>query len=94
MNTDLFRKSILSAGLLNLCAACNFAYANTGLVSIDSESWNQNTAGIVSDSRSGESFGSAVAFGDFNGDGYRDMVVGVPGEDVSGSTVGMARKMV
>ncbi|GIS33552.1 MAG: hypothetical protein Ct9H90mP5_00010 [Acidimicrobiaceae bacterium] len=33
---------------------------------------------------SDENFGSAVAAGDFNGDGFDDLIVGSPGESVNG----------
>ena len=32
----------------------------------------------------GDRFGTAIAVGDFNGDGYDDMAAGVPGEDAAG----------
>lgn len=35
-----------------------------------------------SGAETGDHFGSAVTAGDFNGDGYSDLVVGVPGEDL------------
>ena len=35
-----------------------------------------------------ERFGAALAAGDFDGDGYADLAVGVPGESVDGDSVG------
>lgn len=34
-------------------------------------------------SQSGDKFGAALATGDFNGDGYGDVAIGVPGDDIS-----------
>lgn len=49
--------------------------------------WHQDSAtpdGAISDSReSGDAFGLSLAAGDLDGDGYADLVVGVPYEDVS-----------
>ncbi len=47
------------------------------------ETWTQNSAGIAGqspDGGSGDSFGHAVAVGDFDGDGYDDLAIGVPWE--------------
>ncbi|HEY0238126.1 MAG TPA: FG-GAP repeat protein, partial [Friedmanniella sp.] len=41
---------------------------------------------MVGSSRSGDRFGSAVASGDFDGDGYADLAVGHPGERVAGAS--------
>jgi hypothetical protein len=47
--------------------------------------WSQSTGGVNDNAEQGDRFGASVADGDFNGDGYDDLAVGIPGEDV-GST--------
>jgi FG-GAP repeat/FG-GAP-like repeat len=47
---------------------------------------NQDTAGVPGVGESGDGMGSSVAVGDVNGDGYADVVTGVPFEDFSGLT--------
>lgn len=42
--------------------------------------WTQDTDGIVDEAASNERFGSALAAGDFDGDGFSDLAVSVPGE--------------
>jgi hypothetical protein len=44
---------------------------------------HQYTPGIGTRSESGDLFGSALDSGDINGDGYDDLVVGVPGEGIA-----------
>lgn len=44
---------------------------------------HQYTPGIGTRSESGDLFGSALASGDINGDGYDDLAVGVPGEGIA-----------
>ncbi|MEU9474528.1 FG-GAP and VCBS repeat-containing protein [Streptomyces sp. NPDC048191] len=43
---------------------------------------SQNTAGSPGTAESGDHFGAETAYADFNGDGYDDIAVGSPGEDV------------
>ncbi len=45
--------------------------------------WSQNTPGIPEESESGDGFGSALASGNFNGDDFSDLAVGIPLEDLS-----------
>ncbi|MGH3387875.1 MAG: FG-GAP-like repeat-containing protein [Actinomadura sp.] len=45
----------------------------------------QNSAGVPGSAESTDQFGGAVATGDFDGDGFSDLAVGAPGEQVSGS---------
>jgi hypothetical protein len=63
--------------------AVNVIYGSpTGLTSAGSQFWSQDSPGIEDAPESGDRFGHAVAGGDFNGDGYDDMAVGVQREDV------------
>ncbi|WP_069813816.1 FG-GAP repeat protein [Streptomyces sp. TP-A0874] len=45
---------------------------------------SQNSPGVPGAAEAGDLFGAATAAGDFNGDGYTDLAVGTPGEDVTG----------
>ena len=42
----------------------------------------QGSTGIPGDPEPGDELGKALATGDFNGDGFSDIAVGVPGEDI------------
>lgn len=46
----------------------------------------QNTAGVPGAAEADDAFGSAVASADLNTDGYADLLIGAPGEDVDGDT--------
>jgi len=48
-----------------------------------SQFWSQNATGVPAISEEGDGFGSALAAGDFNDDGFSDLAVGVPGEDLN-----------
>src|SRR5262245_24948641 len=52
----------------------------------DDEIWTQDSPGIQGASEEFDEFGSALAIGDFDGDGWDDLAVGVPNEDI-GSVV-------
>jgi len=54
----------------------------SGLGPGDSEIFHQNTAWAEDDAEAGDNFGSALASGDFNGDGNYDIAIGVPYEDI------------
>jgi len=45
---------------------------------------HQGTGGVQGAPQAGEEFGYATTCGDFDGDGYSDLAVGTPGDEVSG----------
>lgn len=47
----------------------------------NSEWWHQNVAGISEVVEPGDNFGWSLAAGDFNGDPFEDLAIGVPNED-------------
>jgi uncharacterized delta-60 repeat protein len=64
--------------------AVNLLYGSaTGLNATDNQFWDETATGTAFDA-SGDLFGWAIATGDFNGDGYADLAVGVPGSQVGG----------
>lgn len=44
--------------------------------------WEQNQPGVAGRAEEGDQFGRALAAGDFNGDGFVDLAIGVDSEDV------------
>lgn len=49
-----------------------------------SQMWHQNSAGIPGGASPYDSFGRSVTVGDVTGEGFEDLVIGVPGEDTGG----------
>jgi hypothetical protein len=61
--------------------AVNVIYgSSTGLRRAGNQLWTQDQPGVVGVAGRRDSFGAALAAGDFDGDGYQDLAIGVPGE--------------
>jgi hypothetical protein len=55
--------------------------ALAGVTTAQDQFYSQGSEGIAGGPEDDDGFGSSLAAGDFNGDGYDDLVIGVPGED-------------
>ncbi|GIG70524.1 FG-GAP-like repeat-containing protein [Phytomonospora endophytica] len=63
--------------------------SSTGVTTAGNKAIHQDTTGVIGANEDGDRFGHATVFGDFNGDGYADIAVAAPGEDIgSVSNVG------
>ncbi len=62
--------------------AVNLIYGRTnGLSSTGNQLWSQDGIAVEGSPDTNDHFGAAVAAGDFDGDGFADLAIGVPGED-------------
>jgi FG-GAP repeat len=55
----------------------------TGLTSTGNQLWSQDSTDVLDAPQKEDEFGFAVAPGDFNGDGFADLAIGVPYEDTN-----------
>ncbi len=55
--------------------------APSGLTALD-QIWHQGKPGVPGTNEAGDMFGSALAVGDFDMDGFADLAIGVAGEDI------------
>jgi len=61
---------------------------STGLSADGDQIWDQGSGGIVGNPTAWDDFGFSLAIGDFNGDRYADVAVGIPGDEVTFEQVG------
>jgi hypothetical protein len=76
-------------GSLVDAGAVNVIYGSTSGLSpntpIQNQFWTQSSVGLKA-SHSRDLFGSALTTGDFNNDGYADLAMGVPYDDINGKS--------
>jgi hypothetical protein len=56
-----------------------------GLALAGAQAWSQDSPGIAEQVEDGDAFGTALAAGDFDGDGSDDLAIGAPGEGFPGA---------
>ena len=89
------RKDVVTnAGTVSDVGAVHVLYGAAQGVSVrlsaqNSQLWNQNVGSVGGVAEPGDRFGSALASGDFNGDGRSDLAIGEPFEDVVAIDAGM-----
>lgn len=68
----------------NATGAVNVLYGRRagGLSATDNQFWHQSVIGVLDSADPWDHFGYALALGDFDGDTYLDLAVGIPYEDV------------
>jgi hypothetical protein len=60
----------------------NVLYGGSGgLTASGDERWTQDSKGVIDQAEEKDFFGAATASADFDGDGYADLAIGVPGEE-------------
>jgi len=73
--------NVVDAGAVNVIYGSFF-----GLSSVGNQFWTQDSLGVQGTAEAFDRFGSSLAVHDFNGDGYDDLAIGVPGEDIGAAT--------
>ncbi|CAL9560150.1 hypothetical protein SUDANB176_04627 [Streptomyces sp. enrichment culture] len=67
-------------GRITMVLGTSSGFTTTGMKSI-----HQNTASVPGGNESGDALGTSVSIGDYNADGYADVLTGAPGEDLTRS---------
>ena len=57
-----------------------------GIHAVGDETWHQDRPGIKGQAEEGDDFGSSLRIADYDGDGFGDLVIGIPGEDLDGQS--------
>lgn len=85
-----------TVGSVSHAGAVNVLYGSAGgVATTGNQFWNQGSPNVPDTAETGDAFGFAVAAGDFNADGFGDLAVGVPDEDLGGhADAGMVQVLV
>ncbi len=76
--------TIADAGAIDILYGSETGLQADGVSGPDDQFWTQDSPGVLDQSEKNDAFGQSVGAGDFNGDGFDDLVVSVFLEGVSG----------
>ncbi len=65
-----------------------------GVVTTGAAVWSQGTAGIPGQGETGDRFGESWTTGDFDGDGFDDLAMGIPGDNTAAGVTDVGRVQV
>jgi hypothetical protein len=74
-----------SVPVFNVGAVHTLYGGASGLSAAGNQVFHEDSPGMNDTAEGGDGFGRAVTSGDFNGDGFDDLTVGVPSEDIGGT---------
>jgi hypothetical protein len=76
---------VFLAGSTPNAGAVNVFYgrANDGLSLAGTQFWHQDSQSVTDTAENGDQFSMSLAIGDFNGDSFADLAIGVPGEGIT-----------
>ncbi len=74
--------AVTYAGAVNVIYGLASGLQATGVSGRDDQIWHQDSVGVLDSAEAGDKFGEALAVGDFNNDGFDDLAIGIPGEDI------------
>lgn len=70
-----------SIGSVAFCGSVSTFYGSSaGLSAAGAQHWSQSSTGVGGAPEWGDDFGKSLTAGDFDGDGYDELAIGVPGE--------------
>jgi hypothetical protein len=76
----------VDGGTANDAGAVIVLYGSSaGLEQAGAQAWTQDSPGIADAVEEGDAFGTRLATGDFDDDGYHDLVIAAPAEDLPGA---------
>jgi len=89
LNGDLLADLVVGAPGEDIGTAANaggvhvlYGKQDDGLTAMREEFWHQGSPGIKGAVETGDRFGKSLAIGDFDGDGFDDLAVGIPLENI------------
>jgi len=76
----------VNAGAVNVIYGGSNGLSGSSASAPAPQFWSQGTEGVPGANEDSDHFGAALTAGDFNGDGFSDLAIGVPDEDINAAS--------